>query len=253
MEPSGGRCRRTGIAARTGSGKPLPRLARRLRAGLVTPLPGGLGSPSVPTKGDCLNWLDAARTKGGESLPGSGRGIPPVRARKLRPRGQKSPRWSAERRPRSSQESAARRKTGAPLGAPSPRHFVGAEKGRTRRGRRRTRRRKEYGRRSVGCLKFESGNARAREKFPASSLPKGGPERSRRGSIRCGTGAPPGRFARSPPSPQAGERIVPNPQSSRYTRSRCSWRSCASTDSVAIGRASRRRIEIGSPVSSQKP
>ena len=40
---------------------------RRLRAGLVTPPPGGLGSPSVPTKGDCLEWLDAVRTKGGES------------------------------------------------------------------------------------------------------------------------------------------------------------------------------------------
>ncbi len=40
-----------------------------------------------------------------------------------RTREQKSPRWSAERRPRSRKESAARRKTGAPLGAPSPRHF----------------------------------------------------------------------------------------------------------------------------------
>src|SRR5207244_4355098 len=34
-------------------------------------------------------------------------------------------------------------------------------------------------------------------------------------------------------------------------RSRRSWRSCASTESVAIGRASRRLSEIGSPVSSQ--
>ena len=42
---------------------------RRLRAGLVTPSPGGLGSPSVPTTRDCLEWLDAARTKGGESCP----------------------------------------------------------------------------------------------------------------------------------------------------------------------------------------
>src|ERR1019366_4226212 len=50
------------------------RLVRRLRAGLVTPLPGGLGSPSVPTKRDCLQWLDAARTKGGESCPDQGGG-----------------------------------------------------------------------------------------------------------------------------------------------------------------------------------
>jgi len=42
---------------------------RRLRAGLVTPLPGGPGSPSVPTTRDCLEWLDAARTKAGESPP----------------------------------------------------------------------------------------------------------------------------------------------------------------------------------------
>jgi len=72
MEPSGGRCRRTGIAAWTGGGKPLARLARRPRAGLVTPLPGGLGSPSAPTKRGCLEWLDAARMKGGESCPDRG-------------------------------------------------------------------------------------------------------------------------------------------------------------------------------------
>ena len=39
--------------------------------------------------------------------------------------------------------------------------------------------------------------------------------------------------------------------SSRRVRSRRSWRSCASTLSVAIGRASRRFSAIGSPVSSQ--
>jgi hypothetical protein len=43
------------------------------------------------------------------------------------------------------------------------------------------------------------------------------------------------------------------PQSSRWTRSIRSWRSCASIDSVAIGRASSRLRPIGSPVSSQKP
>ena len=40
-------------------------------------------------------------------------------------------------------------------------------------------------------------------------------------------------------------------QSSRWTRSLRSWRSWASNDSVAIGRASSRFSEIGSPVSSQ--
>ena len=40
-------------------------------------------------------------------------------------------------------------------------------------------------------------------------------------------------------------------QSERYTRSRRSWISCASSDRVAIGRASKRFRLIGSPVSSQ--
>jgi hypothetical protein len=79
---------------------------RRLRAGFVTPLPGGLGQPSVPTKGDCLEWLDAAWTKGGESCPDQGGRSLPVRARKHGP-GDRKAAWSAERRPRSPQWSAA--------------------------------------------------------------------------------------------------------------------------------------------------
>ena len=58
---------------------------RRLRAGLVTSPPGGLGSPSVPTKGDCLEWLDAARMKGGESRLDQGSEELPVGARKHSP------------------------------------------------------------------------------------------------------------------------------------------------------------------------
>jgi hypothetical protein len=113
---------------------------RRPRACHASTHSGGPGSPSVPTTGDCFNWLDAARTKGGESCPDRGGRSPPVRARKLRPRGQKSPRWRAERR----HASATVRDTlrmDAPLGAPSPRFMRGTEK-----GLRRTRRRKEYGR-----------------------------------------------------------------------------------------------------------
>jgi hypothetical protein len=49
--------------------------------------------------------------------------------RKRGPGEQKSPRWSAERRPRSPKGNAARRKTGAPLGAPPPRSFEGKMKG----------------------------------------------------------------------------------------------------------------------------
>ena len=37
--------------------------------GLVTLAPGGLGEPSGPTTGVCLEWLDAVRMKAGESWP----------------------------------------------------------------------------------------------------------------------------------------------------------------------------------------
>src|SRR5664279_177144 len=43
--------------------------------------------------------------------------------------GTEKPLWSAERRPHPSKEDAARRKTGAPLGAPPPRCFEGHEEG----------------------------------------------------------------------------------------------------------------------------
>ncbi len=65
--------------------------------GARNPAPGGLGQQSVPTMGDCLEWLDAAPTKTGESLPDRGGRGPPV-GPEARPRGQKSPQWSAERR-----------------------------------------------------------------------------------------------------------------------------------------------------------
>jgi hypothetical protein len=42
------------------------RLVRRPHEGFVTPHPGGLGSPSTPTKRGRLQWLDATRTKAGE-------------------------------------------------------------------------------------------------------------------------------------------------------------------------------------------
>jgi hypothetical protein len=71
--------------------------------GLVTPLPGGPGSPSAPTKRGRLKWLYAARTKAGESLPDRG----PTRAPSAP--GSYGP---GDRNPRS----------GAPRGAPpSPR------------------------------------------------------------------------------------------------------------------------------------
>ena len=122
---------------------------RRLRAGLVTPLPGGPGSPSVPTKRDCLEWLDAARTKGGESCPDQGGGCLPSVPGSYGPGDRKA---AMERRSaRVLRQGRARRKAwideDAPLGAPSPRYFVGGqESARASRERlRRTRRRQEYG------------------------------------------------------------------------------------------------------------
>ena len=50
---------------------------------------------------------------------------------------------------------------------------------------------------------------------------------------------------------QAQSTVFQSAPSSRRVRSIRSWRSCASTESVAIGRASRRFSAIGSPVSSQ--
>jgi hypothetical protein len=63
----------------------------------VRPYYGGL--PSMAGRG-----MDEGRRK----LPGSGAQQGPVRARKLRPRGRKSPRWSAERRAFASQAEATR-------------------------------------------------------------------------------------------------------------------------------------------------
>ena len=133
---------------RTGGGQPLS----------VGVAPAGearnlaLGRPWVTVRphygGLPFNGLNAARMKAGESWPDQGATRPPSGSGKLRSRGQKSPRWSAERRPRSPKESAAKRKTGAPLGAPSPRLMRGRKTVPAKRGegRRRTRRRKEYGR-----------------------------------------------------------------------------------------------------------
>ena len=49
----------------------------------------------------CLEWLDAARTKAGESLPDRGPRRAPSAPGSYGPGEQKSPPWSAERRPRS--------------------------------------------------------------------------------------------------------------------------------------------------------
>ena len=79
-------------------------------------------------EGPPFGGLDAARTKGGESCPDRGPTRVPSASGSYGPGEQKSPPWSAERRPRSPKENAARRKTVAPLGAPLPRHLARGEK-----------------------------------------------------------------------------------------------------------------------------
>src|SRR5450759_800504 len=129
---------------------------RRLRAGdeRTPQLPGGAGAPPGDITIPCEELADG-RPRG---LPEACRGLWPPQGshareprqdetvgQKARPGAGKTPRWSAERRPRPPKEGAANGTTGAPLGAPSPRLLRGGRK-----RRRRTRRRKEYGQRSVG-------------------------------------------------------------------------------------------------------
>jgi hypothetical protein len=71
---------------------------RRLRMGLASSSPGGHGSLSAPTTWGCLRWLDEGRMKAGESRPDRGGPEAPCPSPEERSRGQKSPRWSAERR-----------------------------------------------------------------------------------------------------------------------------------------------------------
>jgi hypothetical protein len=77
---------------------------RRLRAGLVTPPPGGLGSPSVPTKRDCpsVGWTRRGRRRAKACRIGEGAALPSA--------------------PGSYGSGDRNRRSGAPRGAPpSPR------------------------------------------------------------------------------------------------------------------------------------
>ena len=103
---------------------------RRPRAGLANLHSGGPGQPSGPTMGVCLQWLDAAGTKGGGSHPDGGPerlSFPPgsygAGDRKAAMERREAPAFLA---------TGARQdgKTGAPLGAPFPR-LRGREQGKT--------------------------------------------------------------------------------------------------------------------------
>ena len=76
-----------------------------------------LGRPLVAVRphygGLPFSGLDAARTKAGESLPDRGPTRAPSAPESYGPGEQKSPRWSAERRPRSSQEGRGKTEEGS--------------------------------------------------------------------------------------------------------------------------------------------
>src|ERR1700712_6046002 len=96
---------------------------RRPRTCLASTDSGGLGEPSVPTTGRCLQWLDGTG-EGWGNLPGW-RACSRLRP-EVRPQGQKSLRRDAERRFRGLCFSAIREIScgtnykGAPFGVPSP-------------------------------------------------------------------------------------------------------------------------------------
>src|SRR5665647_257584 len=66
--------------------------------------------------------------EGGRKPAGSGARLGPRPRPEVTAPVTEKPLWSAERRPHPSKEDAARRKTGAPLGAPPPRLFEGKRK-----------------------------------------------------------------------------------------------------------------------------
>jgi hypothetical protein len=66
--------------------------------------------------------------EGGRKPAGSGARLGPRPRPEVTAPGTEKPLWSAERRPHPSKEDAARRKTGAPLGAPPPRFSRGTRK-----------------------------------------------------------------------------------------------------------------------------
>ena len=84
---------------------------------------GTPGQPSDTTTWVCLRWLYGERTNGGESLRDQGAEEAAVRSLVARPRGAKSPQWSAERRASGDPDARAARRDliRALLGAPLPR------------------------------------------------------------------------------------------------------------------------------------
>ena len=107
-------CRRCGISPwRTGGGNAV-RLVRRPRAGFVAPHPGRLGSRSggITTAPRGARWTGTGANASSQETRTRGREIAAMERRQA---------------PAHRQRCAARLTTGAPSGAPSPRHSRGKE------------------------------------------------------------------------------------------------------------------------------
>ena len=133
----------------------------RGRGFAATP-PGGPGSPSAPTTWGCLQWLDAAWMKGGESC------LDEVSAPGSTVPGTEKPRWSAVWRTCLSQRhvNAARRWTaGCAVRRSIPSHIQGTERRASPGPRQRIRVAERWLRLfEIGCLTIESENSRAGER-----------------------------------------------------------------------------------------
>src|SRR5664279_2149047 len=107
--------------------------------GARNPAPGGLGPPSAPTTRGRLHWLDAARTKAGESLPDRGPARAPSAPGSYGPgdrnRRQISPDcaslsgWSAERRPHLLERRCGKTEDWCAAWRSTPSTFRGARRG----------------------------------------------------------------------------------------------------------------------------
>ena len=135
---------------------------RRPRAGFASLPPGGPGQPSAPTTRGRLHWAGRGADEGGRKPAGSGARLGPRPRPEATAPGTEKPRWSAERRPRSSHEGRGKTEDWCATRCSIPSPFGGERKredgvpGAAQITRAHKRTLLEYGRRSVGCLKFES-------------------------------------------------------------------------------------------------
>ena len=111
------------------------------------------GRRPPPLRGAALRWAGRGPDEGRRKPPGSRRANAPVRPRKLRSRGPKSPRWSAERRA-SGSSGRPRRKAWTEKGA--ARRSIPSGLARRRKQGRRPGAATIPGAMKLGCLKLES-------------------------------------------------------------------------------------------------